>query len=615
MRIRYTCKNRKTETGKANSFDNKRGSSVIRATALGVALAVAPSLMGCGNKDMKKDDIVQLKKDNADYTGSELGNGFEKRRATWKLEDAARSGDIEKAKKAIAEGADMEEKSVADWERTPLLMALREGRVEFAEFLIEQGADIKSVDKDGSNALLLAARYGNKELIEKLIDKGLDIHEKNKYGETALHLACGIGNMETMKVLIENGADVNGQTNNGMTPLMYAARTGEVDVVKLMIEKGADAKIKSTSGWTPLMSLAQNDELVNCLAALDCEGCETQEDMEKYMAYEIEQAMEISEILIENGADVNSIDEFLGFTALSLVKSNFICGRDSVAKVLKKHGAREITKKERQEYKNKRTLYDAIQFDNLEQLKYIIDNIEGGANARYKHYNGGCTTALEYACLNSSPKAAEFLIENGAEITDDAVNLVLTNNMTSVGDVAVYNIMMKHAPEKMVEGQKKIDAEKKLISAAWDGDIEKLKEMVDKVYDINARDANGENALSISCFMGNFDAVKFLVNNGAEIDSWAIQTAITASNYTIFEYLINKCDKKLLEGRSGGDLLIDAAIKGNHKMVKALLDAGADVNYQDSQGNTALSVAIQLGEGTIYYEETIRLLKEAGTKA
>jgi len=267
--------------------------------------------------------------------------------------------------------------------------------------------------------------------------------------------------------------------------------------------------------------------------------------------------------------------------------------------------------------KNENNFYDAIQFDELEQLRYLIDKVEGGANARYEHDDccgGGFTTALEYACLNSTPKAAEFLIENGAEITDDAVNLVLTNNMTSLGDIAVYNIMMAHAPEKMAEGQKKIDAEKEFISAAWNGDTEKLKELADKVYDINARDANGENALSISCFIGNFEGVKFLVENGARIDSWAMSTAISASTHTIFEYLMKRCDKELLEGRSGGDLLIDAAIKGNHKMVKALLDTGADVNYVDSEGNTPLSVALQLGESTIYYEETIKLLKEAGAE-
>ena len=267
--------------------------------------------------------------------------------------------------------------------------------------------------------------------------------------------------------------------------------------------------------------------------------------------------------------------------------------------------------------KNEDNFYDAIQFDDLEQLKYLIDKVEGGANARYEHKDccgGGFTTALEYACLNSTPKAAEFLIENGAEITDDAVMLVLTNNMTSLGDIAVYNIMMAHAPEKMAEGQKKIDAEKKFRLAAWDRDVEKLKELINEISDINATDVNGENALSISCFMSNFEAVKFLVENGAEVDAFILSNAVSFSGNRVFEYIMQNGGEELIKKGEDQGALIDAVIRADKKKVKAVLDAGADVNYKDSMGNTALSVALKWDYSTTY-KEIMELLIEAGAKA
>lgn len=267
--------------------------------------------------------------------------------------------------------------------------------------------------------------------------------------------------------------------------------------------------------------------------------------------------------------------------------------------------------------KNEDNFYDAIQFDELEKLKYLIDKVEGGANARYEHKDccgGGFTTALEYACLNSTPKAAEFLIENGAEITDDAVMLVLTNNMTSLGDIAVYNIMMAHAPDKMAEGQKKLDAQKQFILAAWDSDVEGLKKLINEIPDINATDVNGENALSISCFMSNFEAVKFLVENGAEIDAFVLSNAASFSGNKVFEYIMENGGKELIKKGEDQGVLIDAVMRADIEKTKAILDAGADVNYKDSMGNTALSVALKW-DYSITYKEIMKLLIEAGAKA
>jgi hypothetical protein len=62
MRLRYGCgNNKKTDSGKVKT---RKGSTVIKAAALGVALTVAPGLMGCGTneKDANKDKIEKVVK-------------------------------------------------------------------------------------------------------------------------------------------------------------------------------------------------------------------------------------------------------------------------------------------------------------------------------------------------------------------------------------------------------------------------------------------------------------------------------------------------------------------------------------------------------------------------
>ncbi len=55
--------------------------------------------------------------------------------------------------------------------------------------------------------------------------------------------------------------------------------------------------------------------------------------------------------------------------------------------------------------------------------------------------------------------------------------------------------------------------------------------------------------------------------------------------------------------------LIDAARQGQAGSVKALIEAGADVNLKDQSGRTALTHALSGG-----HEEAVKMLKEAGAR-
>ena len=115
------------------------------------------------------------------------------------IHDAAETGDIEAAKQAIANGADVNGKDKDSW--TPLSLAALEGHKEVVEFLIAKGVDVNTKDEEGRTPLHLATREDYKEVAELLIVKGADVNAENVDGDTPLDLADG----ETADLLRKHG--------------------------------------------------------------------------------------------------------------------------------------------------------------------------------------------------------------------------------------------------------------------------------------------------------------------------------------------------------------------------------------------------------------------------
>jgi ankyrin repeat protein len=173
-------------------------------------------------------------------------------------------------------------------DRTPLMLAVKDGNDWEVKSLLSSGAKTNIQDKDGWTAIMYAARYQNNiELLDMLLKNGADPNKRNKYGATALQLAAtyssnpaivkrllaemrgnsneifksfilsitaGGNNHVTqigkLKVFIENGVPIN-RFYEGKTPLMYACEfSTSTEVIKLLLENGAIPKIRNGDGKT-----------------------------------------------------------------------------------------------------------------------------------------------------------------------------------------------------------------------------------------------------------------------------------------------------------------------------------------------------------------------------
>ena len=81
--------------------------------------------------------------------------------------------------------------------------------MDIVHFLVEKGASITEINKEGEIPLHLAVLNGHQNVVEYFVKLGVDVNLKTSNKETALHQAATFSHMGIVQCLIENGADVN----------------------------------------------------------------------------------------------------------------------------------------------------------------------------------------------------------------------------------------------------------------------------------------------------------------------------------------------------------------------------------------------------------------------
>ena len=143
---------------------------------------------------------------------------------------------------------------------TTLMIAAGAGRMESVASLIDAGADVNAVSKNGTTALMAASAQGHLDIVKLLIENGADVNARTletftigaiavPKGTTALSEAAHGGFSDVVAFLIENGADVNAKDEDtDIDALFLAAEMGHMPVVKILVENGADVYAETKMG-------------------------------------------------------------------------------------------------------------------------------------------------------------------------------------------------------------------------------------------------------------------------------------------------------------------------------------------------------------------------------
>lgn len=150
------------------------------------------------------------------------------------------------AKFLIKKGADINIK--ANDGATALILACGCSE-EIAKQLLDKGADIHALTDRGMGVFTQCTSVGLRretvsyEFAEFLLEKGADIDEANTTdyygGYTPLFWAVMSNEEKLVNFLVEHGANVNAKSNKDKTPLSIATEAGNTNIVEILKKAGA----------------------------------------------------------------------------------------------------------------------------------------------------------------------------------------------------------------------------------------------------------------------------------------------------------------------------------------------------------------------------------------
>jgi uncharacterized protein len=158
-----------------------------------------------------------------------------------------------------------------------------------------------------------------------------------------------------------------------------------------------------------------------------------------------------------------------------------------------------------------------------------------------------------------------------------------------------------------------------LHRAAWHGDLPKLKSLIATGANLDARDARGRTPLHVATHARQREAVKLLAKAGAKLDALeddrydAVTIASVADDVPTLALLLSLgASAKQVTSRYDGTALIAAAHLGHDEVVRQLIAAGAPLDHVNNLHWTAAIEAVVLGDGGPRHQRMLAALVDAG---
>lgn len=129
------------------------------------------------------------------------------------------------------------------------------GHTALVRWLLDQGANARYCDQQGSTALHMAVQERRTDIVEILAPLS-SVDHKDDRNLTPLHVAVLKQNEPIVRLLCRQPMDINLPASEGRTALGYAAQRGNREIVSLLLENGASAHISDQYEISPLSEAA-----------------------------------------------------------------------------------------------------------------------------------------------------------------------------------------------------------------------------------------------------------------------------------------------------------------------------------------------------------------------
>lgn len=175
--------------------------------------------------------------------------------------------DIEKTRLLLDRGAKINARSKSKYSAL-LTASTYPNAAPVMRLLLDRGAEVRMAKGQGApmfnaSEMVLASAVGNAEIIPRLRQAGESVDSKmiilGMFPGTAAAQAVSFGDTATLRALLDNGVSANETDQNGDTLLNFAVYPNHVEVAQLLLERGADVNHVDPRGMTALLYAASTD--------------------------------------------------------------------------------------------------------------------------------------------------------------------------------------------------------------------------------------------------------------------------------------------------------------------------------------------------------------------
>jgi ankyrin repeat protein len=436
---------------------------------------------------------------------------------------------------------------------------------EKIKLLLDAGADPNATGKHSATPLMIALEYGaNSAKIKLLLDAKADINLGDKDGKTAVFTAVKYRRFDDLRTLLSRGGNINHQDNNGDTPIAQEINCNEpiLDFVKLLIELGAD------------INLANKEMRTSLHCSFIGHG----------------RALHIVPSLIESGAKLN-VKDSCGASPLALAVSEKSCPIGTIEALVKAGAAIESV-----DAKGRTPLLCASISGHSDAVKILLDH-----KASVTHCDGERKSALHLCCKHRAKAIVPLLVNAGADInlTDklDEKGGGRTPLMYAVRDEKTTQALLKFKPDVNIVDDQKWSALMYAVSEYSDS-AAVVEMLLKKRAVVDVRNSDGNTALHLVVKgWGVTNAVKLLLEANADVNAvngLGETPLMLCRDVSVAELLVKNganVDAADLSGRTALMRGCTGYGSDSHLKVKLLLNAKANPDIQDNEGNNVLILA------------------------
>lgn len=422
-----------------------------------------------------------------------------------------------------------------------------------APFVAESfpAGDVHQAARRGELDALLTAIEEHPELTGSLDPEGL----------TILHCAVAYDRRETVAALLEVAPQLlEVKDGAGLSPLNLAAARGRCEMAEILLDAGAEQKTGDHERSHPLINACAGGHVATAELLLERGAEVNYRDLHGTTAFHFAAArgrVELMARLEELGAEIDVANTLQGMTPLHWAAGEG--GTAAVEFLLE----REVNLEHR-DLAGRTPLLLAVAGNQRES---VIRFLEAGADVDAA--SAGGETPFLAACQRNVAMSRR-LLEAGAdpEASDDA------------GRTALH-------------------------FAVIGGTLELLEDLIGFGLDPNQRAGDGRTPFAIAIDHDNLRFATALLERGGKVDvldahgNGLLHNSVIGGRAATSEFLLEAgVAVDLPDGRYGRTALHWAAVRGVSEWAGRLLDAGADVDAKDVEGNTPLMLASRYGNLT-----------------